>query len=540
MSISILVADSFHINKRNFASFFKFIEKAKPKTIHFEDSHKDWLSLYGVYDKKLDKLYDKIDILSKLGYEDLFDFKIYDIKLFPVCRSEIMTLTGTLPLWYDNPCPESQIEIFDKLFINNKNILLQNMAAAWYWLDFWKRRLMDLGSFTHCCIFSGGLIYQKALIELLKYTPTKVMVMEGLFTGNEYYCEERYSAIANNSDIKHFAVYQHYLNNLETGNEYDRERTKAINKVIATKNKNVEQPEHSPDLDFLDKDAPCVSIIGQVVNDFSVIEYHNTGLSTIHFYKNAIVKLAEAGFNVVMKTHPWEEKKNNIKDSLTKNILEEFINALPEDLQGRIRLVDHYSITKLFDQSKWILGLNSQGLIEAAFAGFKPVQFGNAFYGSKGFTHDYHIGQIDKFIDDIRNMRIENTMSLSEFDNFEKFLTILLQKHVVSVHDSGVTNLQKIFALPNVINLMSPAPVAKQNTQTSVSANIEVKENTQPAESIIDTKNEKKASPPVIVTPNNTQKNRKLLKLKNNPRQFFADSKNPILRSLRIFFKHQI
>ena len=120
MSISILVADSLHINKRNFTSFFQFVEKIKPKTIHFEDSHKDWLALYGVYDKKLDKLYEKIDILSKLDSDDLFNFKIHDIKLFPICRSEIMTLVGTLPLWYDNPYPESQIEIFNKLFANNK------------------------------------------------------------------------------------------------------------------------------------------------------------------------------------------------------------------------------------------------------------------------------------------------------------------------------------------------------------------------------------------------------------------------------------
>ena len=43
MNLSILVADSLHINKKNFGSFFKFIEKIKAK-IYFEDSHKDWIS----------------------------------------------------------------------------------------------------------------------------------------------------------------------------------------------------------------------------------------------------------------------------------------------------------------------------------------------------------------------------------------------------------------------------------------------------------------------------------------------------------------
>ena len=50
------------------------------------------------------------------------------------------------------------------------------------------------------------------------------MVMESLFTGNEYYCEERYSSIANNCDIKHKAIYTNHVKHLETGNDYDRER----------------------------------------------------------------------------------------------------------------------------------------------------------------------------------------------------------------------------------------------------------------------------------------------------------------------------
>ena len=78
MNLSILVADSLHINKKNFGSFFKFIEKIKAE-IYFEDSHKDWISLYGVYDQKLDKLYGKIEILSKLTEDELWKFKINDI-----------------------------------------------------------------------------------------------------------------------------------------------------------------------------------------------------------------------------------------------------------------------------------------------------------------------------------------------------------------------------------------------------------------------------------------------------------------------------
>lgn len=454
MSLSILVADSLHINKKNFGSFFKFVDRTKPK-IHFENSHADWIALYGVYDGKLDKLFGKVDILSKLSFDELKSFKVHDINVFNVCRAEILTLVATEPEWYESSYPETREGIFGKLFKENKTVLLQNMAAAWYWLDFWKVRLAELHAFTHCCVFSGGLIYQKALIEQLKYTPVRVMVMESLFTGNEYYCEERYSAIANNCDIRHPAVYRKYLKQLETGDDYDRERVKAINKIILSKNKNVEQPKSSERLQFADPSLPCVSIIGQVVNDFSVLEYKNTGLSTIHFYKELIAKLSCNEFNVVVKTHPWEEKKSNVGTALTKNVLQKFIAALPAKQQNRIQVVDHYGIKQLFEQSDWVVGLNSQALLEAAFEGFKTVQFGHAFYGQKGFTNDYGLEEIDRFIEDLNGQRIHNILSLEELDAFERFMTVLLQKHTVSVHDSGVAVLQRIFSSPTTIPLTS-------------------------------------------------------------------------------------
>ena len=548
MTLSILIADSLHINKRNFGSFFKFVEKVKAE-IYFEDSHKDWISLYGVYDQKLDKLYEKIEILSKLTEEELWKFKINSIQLFPICRAEILSLVSAQSIWYSASYPKTLKGIFSKLYIENRTALLQNMAAAWYWIDFWKKRLSELHSFTHCCVFSGGLIYQKSLIEQLKYTPVKVMIMESLFTGNEYYCEERYSSIANNCDIKHKAIYTNYVRHLETGNDYDRERTKAINKIILSKNKNVEQPIFSEEIKFLENKLPCVGIIGQVVNDFSVLEYENRGISTINFYQELIFKLANSNINVIMKTHPWEEKKNNVRIALTKDVLEKYVQTLPENLQNRIRIVDHYSIKKLFNQVHCVVGLNSQGLLEAAFEGLKPVQFGNAFYGRNNFTYDYHLDDIDQFITDLTLGKIQSVLSLDDFNCFEQFMTILLQKHTVSIHDSGVSTLQKIFLQPSSIALAKPQaatpPKDKEKENSSVNRNTEA---TLPSNLINNNKNndankigttsvstQRMPSSGEIILNEPKRKNRKLAKFKSNPYQFFVDSKNPLVRFLRHF-----
>ncbi|MCS4534530.1 capsular biosynthesis protein [Neisseria montereyensis] len=547
MSLSILIPDSLHINKKNFTSFHTFIEQQKIK-VHIEDSHKDWIALYGVYNNKIDILEDKVEFLSKLTKNDLFNFKVNEINIFYICRAELLSLVSVQPIWYENSYPDSTEKIFYKLFENNRLDLLHNMAAAWYWVSFWKKKLADLPKFSHCCIFSGSLIYQRSLIELLKHTATKVMVMESLFTGNEYYCEERYSPIANNSDIKHNTIYKSHLKALEDKNLYDRERIKAINKFILSKNKNVEQPTNSVDISFKDMTKPIVTIVGQVINDFSVLEYKNLGLSTIDTYKKIIYQLASAGFNVVFKSHPWEEKKNNIKTALTKKIIESYINELPEDLKESIQVVDHYSIKKLFSQSKWIMGLNSQGLLEAAFEGFKPIQLGNAFYGNKGFTHDYHVNDLPKLIENMLNNSINPILTLTEFNDFEKFITVLLQKHTVSIHNSGLLNLRNIFALPNTIPLVTSANVKKISSPANLKKSNDLTKTN-------DTKNQKtqiSAAPLqnnyAVATIKNTDINlvlnhkthkRKLTKLKTNPRLFFSESKFAILRPLRHLFSYK-
>ena len=526
MSISILVPDSLHINKRNFSSFFSWIEKNKIN-IHFENNNKDWISLYGVYDSKLDILYEKIDLLTKIEEEELFAFCVYDLNIFNICRAELLSLVATRPEWYNEDYPNNLREIYKKLYTNNRSELLQNMAAAWYWVDFWKKRLSELKQFSHCCVFSGGLIYQKSLIELLKYTPTKVMVMESLFTGNEYYCEERYSSIANNSDIKHLAIFNSYKKTFSSKSEYDKERMKAINKFLLMKNKNVQQPTDSEILVFKQQ-KPIITIIGQVINDFSVLEYKGRGLSTIKIYKELISKLSENGFNVVLKTHPWEEKKNNIRTSLTKNIIEEFLKNLTENQQECIKIVDHYSIKKLFKQSDFIISLNSQGLLEAAFDGIKPIQLGNAFYGKKGFTYDYDFLDIDQLVNDLVVNKLTPTLSLEEFDLFEEFITILLQKHAVSIHASGVSVLSRKFNLPTIIPLVENVPKEKSKTTLPTQKDVVKKENTTIVNMV--------ELPKVVLQ---SDKNRKYQKFRNNPRQFFADSRNPVIRSLMYFFPYK-
>ncbi|MPS87686.1 MAG: capsule biosynthesis protein [Comamonas sp.] len=530
---NILVPDDLHLNQRNFPSFHKFITKTG-SSVKFIKDRKDWVALYGNYESKVSELNEKARVLACLPADTLFNYNVRGVNLFKISRAETLSKVAVEPEWYDVAYPESSRGIFDKLLINNKPVLMLCLAAAWDWLDFWSKTLADEKLFTHCCVFSGSLIYQRSLIELLRYTPTKVMVMESLFTGNDYYCEEKYGPIANNCEIRHKAVYESLAVEL-SANDMDKERVKAINKVILAKNKNVEQPDFGEEITF-PYSGKIVTILGQVVNDFSLLEYRNTGLASISFYKDLIGELVKSGFNVVFKSHPWEEKKTNIKTSLTRDILLKYISDLPEVEKCRIKIVDHYPIEKLFANSDFVAGLNSQSLIEAAFNGLKPLQFGNAFFGGKGFTGDYPLTGCKDCVDDILAGNINGTLNFSEYKNFETFLCRLMQGQLVSVHDSGVSKIESIFLSPATIGVAK-----KSSPKNDVPPKVEdvPKKVNGPSALVVANKVQIKSSPAKEENSrkdNISAKNRKFKKFIANPRKFFADSKSPLARSIRHLF----
>lgn len=522
MTYNVLVPDSLHINTRNFPSFFKFVEREKVQ-VTFVSDRKDWVALYGDYSIKLDVLNDKIKKLNTLSMEQLFEMKVREVNLFFVARAEILSLIIKNDEWVSEAISKDRLAIFQKMYTYNRDILIQCLAAAWDWVEYWYTFLQDNKLFTHSCIFSGSLIYQRTLIELLRYRPTRVLLMESFFTGNDYYCEEKYEPIANNCDIRYKSIFNSLLKDLSP-NEIERETTKAINKIIMAKNKNVIQPLTGEPILF-ENNSPIVTILGQVVNDFSLLEYKGKGLSSIPFYKELILALISKGFNVVFKAHPWEAKKINITDSFTKNKIGELRDSLSVDEKRRLVIVDDYPISNLFSISDYIVGLNSQGMIESAFEGFKPIQFGNAFYGNKGFTNDYDYLDISSFIDDLCNNNVRGTMNLEEYDLFQIFLLKILQGQLVSIHNSGIPKLCEIFKSYPTIKLTTQN---KNNLQLTACKTLEKKKITEDDSLILEE---------TVKSDELSKFNRKTMKFKRDPRRFFAESKSPLLRPFSKLFR---
>lgn len=522
--LNILLADDLHINTKNFASFHNFVKKygATVKNIHNRHA---WITAYGNYEPMINVLGERARVLGKLSTDEIFSYDVKGVNLFKVARAEVMTRVVVQPECHEAHLPQTSRATFDRLIVLNKPVLMLGLAAAWDWLEYWTKALADEKLFTHACIFSGSLIYQRSLIELLRFKSTKVIVMESFFTGNDYYCEEKYEPISNNTNLKHKTVYDSLVSE-ESPSLVDRERVKAINKVLAMNNKNVQQPMTSEPLVF-ELDGNIVTICGQVINDFSLLEYRGTGLCSVAFYKELISELASSGFNVVFKAHPWEEKKINVGRPLTRDAIREFVDTLPAAYQRRIKIVDHYPIDKLFAVSHAVVGLNSQSLIEAGFHGFKSIQFGDAFYGKKGFTHDFNPVQVSEVVSRLRQGSLAGTLTLNEYRLFEDFLVTALQRYLVSCHDSGVSRLVQVFDTQTPITLLSgkatPA-VAQIPSELAKSAGTPSK----PKLASVPDSIKEDAGPSSL--------ERKLLKLRKNPGKFFADSNNRLFRSLRNLF----
>jgi len=526
-NLKILLTDDLHFHKRNFKSLFTFFEKYNPTVINAR-APKDWIALYGDYSSKLANLDPIVERLRLLDKDDLYSFSYKGMHVFEICKLEFLSSVIAKKEWRNQDVSNSTDQVFELAYSLDKENLLLNMAAVVFWVDWWSCKLYDIPSQDYCCIFSGSLIYSKVLIELLKKHTTEPVLLESFFTGSEYYFEKKYEHLPNNSDLAYSTYYKSIKieNDL---NEYDLDRIKAANKILLSNNKNVQQPVESPEFGFSNEN-PVVLIIGQVVNDFSVLGTAGP-LSTISQYKKIINGVLEcSNYNVVFKAHPWESSKIGVEAPITK---EELRSCLRDNYKDRVIIVEDYNLELALGQSDLVITLCSQAAIEAAFNGFKPVQLGNAFYGRKGFTHDY--SSVECFIKDFKKGLVRGELTLSEFDLFEEFCVKSFLGHLVSVHPSGHIILRERLRKHKSVNLVTKKTGLSQNIEVDkdvIARNGEAERESDTISTKLDLTIVEKSYP--------EDRGKKLIKkLRNKPYAYFRDSKIAVIRPLRFFFKRR-
>jgi hypothetical protein len=546
------IADPIHINRKNFGSLYEYFEESKAHTI-FNEERQNWISLFGDYSAHQEQLNEELLHLQSLSQDELFNLTVLEINIFKVARAEMLSLLITRSTIINTPLPATRREIFNYIYDTEQETLLFNMAAAIQWINHWAATIKKYNP-KFVLVFSGSLIYARTLLELLKNSAPRAFVLESFFTGSDNYIEEKYEPIANNSNLK-FKAYYRSLGSNDSPAERDRNRNKAVNKILSGVNKNVVQPLESKEKLFKNNQK-TVLITGQVLNDFSLLEHKDLGLNSLCFYKEIISKvLSETDLNVIFKAHPWERKKRNITTPLTFNELSLYFetNEKGYNSSERLLILEDYNIKSIFRQTEYVLGLNSQALLEAAFEGFQPVQFANAFYGNLGFTSDYPLERVDDFIDDLKAGKVPSRLGLAQYRSYEEFITKALQFSLVSAFPSGKIMLKTIFNITPHITLISKQAQNAKPQETKAAApkqTVQPEKTSQSAQPAKPTKPVQPAKPnkpaqPVIAaaqTPASSEKSpdskskKKWGKFFKSPKKFFLDSKNKKIRWLHHFF----
>lgn len=458
----IALVDEFHIHARNFPSFFNYMEAAKIEPDVFVGKSSEnyrLINATGLYGDVVDTLTAPTAELFRsycaefmsCSADEMYNSELHAFPLWSMCRSELLGYLLTLPSWQTEVMVKDDRAIFQKAFDEHLEILAGNMAAAKYWTDFWYGRRADIFKYHYCMAFSGSMIYTRTLLELLRRSPTRAFVLESTFTGNDFIFEEAYHPIANNLRARQ-PTARFSRRPAETQNTYEREVIKARNKILAAKNKNVQQPAPKS-LPVFPAEGPQVLIVGQVVNDYSLIEDGYPYCGSIPVYIELITRLLnETAVNIVFKSHPWESKKTHVKSQMTFNHLETFVRALSPPLRSRIMILEDVNLHALIEESQYFLTFCSQAGIEAALFGLRPFVMGEAFYSNAGFTAD--CADIDSMVQAVKTL--PGALNLKEYAAFDRYIVDLFQYGTVAIFDSGKTRIASLLDKPKLLEQKLP------------------------------------------------------------------------------------
>lgn len=417
----LLIPDTWHFHRRNFRALFDAIRVAHLRVTRERSRHK-WWRVHGDYRSLAHDLSPDLAALP----DDLATAEVEGIQLLPLALSEFLCLVLPRPRWITGGVANTPETVLAHALADPEDArdLRLCVAAARNWVRFWSGRLDRI---THVLAFSGAYIYTRALLAVAAERGRESYCLESFFTGHEFYFEPRTTPLPNASQLGDDAYYTALL--LPEGDARDRLRAEALARLKGMRNKNVTATARPLAPPWRDG-CPVVLILGQVLNDFSLIGTPSAEVSSLAVYKRLIIRLlAETGCNVVFKAHPWERKRPHLHRAVTLEALEDFARTLPETERARLWLTENDAVGSLFACADFVVALCSQGLLEACQAGLKPVQLGNAFFGRRGFTHD--LTDADAFIDNLKAGTLHSTLTISEYQLFEDFLVRSLLIHLI-------------------------------------------------------------------------------------------------------------
>ncbi len=374
--------------------------------------------------------------LTTMRPAELAHYRHRDVEVFACARSEL--LQRLLLRWTDPVGPNSDREIFDRAFAapQDREDLLLCMAAACDRLDFWHRTLDRDGSFSHAVVHRGSKIAARALQEAGRSRGLRLFAVERCSIGSGFLFEERATPLSNHSLLSNPDWYSS-LRLPKQGPRYENFRAEAHQRFLLRRDSN--QARRSQTLSpppFARPGPEVVAVLGQAADDFALIETPLPELSAVAVYRRLIGGILEhTDRRIVFTVEARAMPRGDGGAAATMQHLRAWRKALPAAYQARLRLIEEVPIEELLRYADWAVSLSSPEMLLACAAGLKPVQIGRAFFGGKGFTHDFS-GE-DGFLSALCDGRIEPQLSLDEYRRFEDFLIRALVLHLVPDRSRG-------------------------------------------------------------------------------------------------------
>lgn len=447
----IYFCDDYNFQEKNFKALYAWIKQNNIAV----DYNKDYSALKQRWGDYAEDFYGELINADEIANENYCGYGLYDIYeqelLYACASSENWGQLDDLPIDKD--------ELIQFLYYEFTEIFNLCRAAAKYWIDYWHKAIpsqVKLG-----VGFGGSLIYVSAFAKVLSARNVPCIFLEHFFTGNDYYCEKRIDPLPNNSILKS-NNYCEYISSKS------HDPVSKYLKLYKAKNKNVIQPAYG----VLQRSDYCL-ILGQVMNDFSVLSRNNPLKNSITFYKKTIdILLETTDLDIVIKTHPYERKKVKPGAMTTYEVLNFYVQQKSENQRTRIQIVENISLAGLIDNSRFALTLNSQSGMEALLRCKPLISFGKPFYGHKGFSVDLS----PEHLNDLSNETDKILLSIDQFEKFQKFMDIAFE-HLVGDGETnkineimgGIINLKiQPVVKPSAIKAITPKKeLSKKNENIS-------------------------------------------------------------------------
>lgn len=426
-SMRVLIPDTWHFHRRNFRPIFQAISQ-KRFTCLIEQSRKRWWQAHGDYTRHAPALAESLAFVHSHPIALWPDLTTLGINLWAVAKAEFLCRVLPDERWYSSDLVNDAAEVFDFAIETpqDQRTLALCLAASRDWILFWNRLLTENPDLTHALVFSGSYIYTHALLKVSEQRQISAFVLEHFFTGEDFYCEQKYEPVSRNSQL----ASPQFLASLALQDTFFADAYAAA-RLRNSKNKNVSATEAGLSTKWLcwGKSDRVVLVVGQVLNDFSLLESEGYPLSSIVVYQQLILRVLEAtDCKVLFKSHPWERKRANLLNPQTLLELKRWSAQLPQSYQRRLVFCENEPLDELFRLANHVVGISSQGLLEACQRGFKPWVLGKAFFSNHGFTHEPEsLNQLTDYI----NGNAMSRLTFSEFECYKNFINKVLCVHLV-------------------------------------------------------------------------------------------------------------